>query len=131
MIKRYTISPLSHDYGLISWVPHCDTLHALIRDYRRKVPLNLENREMLRMAPDYDLLTVMQKVEVFTEALRRTPGRGNDLAEILWLKSTNSEEWLERRTKYTRSLAVMSIVGYILGLGKFSMHVRARRIGCY
>lgn len=77
----------------------------------------MENREMLKIAPDYDLLTVMQKVEVFTEALRKTTGRGNDLYEILWLKSTNSEEWLERRTKYTRSLAVMSIVGYILGLG--------------
>ena len=36
---------------------------------------------------------------------------------MLWLKSTNSELWLERRTNYTRSLAVMSMVGYILGLG--------------
>jgi phosphatidylinositol kinase/protein kinase (PI-3 family) len=77
----------------------------------------MENREMLKIAPDYDMLTVMQKVEVFTEALRKTAGQGNDLYEILWLKSTNSEEWLERRTKYTRSLAVMSMVGYILGLG--------------
>ena len=36
---------------------------------------------------------------------------------MLWLKSPNSEVWLERRTNYTRSLAVMSMVGYILGLG--------------
>ena len=72
---------------------------------------------MLKIAPNYDELTVMQKVEVFTEALKKTTGQGNDLYEILWLKSTNSEEWLERRTKYTRSLAVMSMVGYILGLG--------------
>jgi FKBP12-rapamycin complex-associated protein len=61
------------------------------------------------------MFTVMQKVEVFTEGLKRTTGNGNDLYEILWLKSTNSEEWLEHRTKYTRSLAVMSMVGYILG----------------
>jgi serine/threonine-protein kinase mTOR len=67
----------------------------------------MENREMLKMAPDYDMLTVLQKVEVFTDALRRTTGNGNDLYEILWLNSTNSEEWLEKRTKYTRSLAVM------------------------
>lgn len=72
---------------------------------------------MLKLAPDFDLLTVMQKVEVFVEALKKTTGNGNDLYEILWLKSTNSEEWLERRTKFTRSLAVMSMVGYILGLG--------------
>jgi FKBP12-rapamycin complex-associated protein len=118
-IQRYAISPLSHNCGLVGWVPHTDTLHSLIRDYRqsKKVPLNLENREMLKIAPDYDLLTVMQKVEVFTDSLRRTTGKGNDLYEILWLKSTNSEEWLERRTKFTRSLAVMSMVGYILGLG--------------
>lgn len=37
--------------------------------------------------------------------------------KVLWLKSQNSEAWLERRTCYTRSLAVMSMVGYILGLG--------------
>ena len=36
---------------------------------------------------------------------------------MLWLKSRDSEEWLTRRTNYTRSLAVMSMVGYILGLG--------------
>lgn len=118
-IQRYAISPLSHNCGLVGWVPHCDTLHSLIRDYRvnKKIPLNMENREMIKLAPDYDLLTVMQKVEVFTEALQRTTGQGNDLYDILWLKSTNSEEWLDRRTKFTRSLAVMSMVGYILGLG--------------
>lgn len=42
---------------------------------------------------------------------------GKDLQKILWLQSGTSEVWLERRTNYTRSLAVMSIVGYILGLG--------------
>lgn len=62
---------------------------------------------MLKMAPDYDMLTVMQKIEVFTDALHQTTGNGNDLYEILWLNSTSSEEWLEKRTKYTRSLAVM------------------------
>ena len=82
-----------------------------------KIPLNMENREMMALAPNYDSLTAMQKVEVFTEALERTVGKGNDLYEVLWIKSANSEEWLERRTNFTRSLAVMSIVGYILGLG--------------
>ncbi len=118
-IQRYAIAPLSHNCGVVGWVPHCDTLHSLIRDYRqaKKIPLNMENREMLKIAPDYDLLTVMQKVEVFTDALKRSTGKGNDLYEILWLKSTNSEEWLERRTKYIRSLAVSSMIGYVAGIG--------------
>ena len=118
-IQRYAIAPLSHNVGLVGWVPHCDTFHSLLRDYRdmKGIPLNMENREMLKLTPDYEALTVMQKVEAFSEALDQTTGRGNDLYEVLWIKSTNSEEWLERRTTFTRSLAVMSMVGYILGLG--------------
>nr|NVI79484.1 target of rapamycin [Cucujiformia] len=116
-IQRYAVIPLSTNSGLIGWVPHCDTLHTLIRDFRdkKKILLNIEHRIMLRMAPDYDHLTVMQKVEVFEHALEHT--HGDDLARLLWLKSPSSEVWFDRRTNYTRSLAVMSMVGYILGLG--------------
>ena len=35
---------------------------------------------------------------------------GEDLHRVLWLKSRSSEVWLERRTHYTRSCAVMSMV---------------------
>lgn len=116
-IQRYPVIPLSPNSGLIGWVPHCDTLHSLIRDYResRKILLNIEHRLMLQMAPDYDMLKLLEKVEVFEYALQNTTGQ--DLYKVLWLKSRNSEIWLERRTNYTRSVAVMSIVGYILGLG--------------
>ena len=116
-IHRYAAIPLSPNSGLIGWVPHCDTLHALIRDYRewRKVPINIEHRLILQMSPDYENNTLMQKVEVFQHALENTAGQ--DLYKILWLKSKHSESWLDRRTNYTRSLAVMSMVGYILGLG--------------
>jgi len=69
----------------------------------------------LAFAPDYDHLPLIAKVEVFQHALQNT--EGNDLAKVLWLKSRTSEVWLERRTNYTRSLAVMSMVGYLLGLG--------------
>ena len=41
------------------------------------------------MSPDYDHLTLMQKVEVFENALKTTPG--DDLAKLLWLKSPSSE----------------------------------------
>ena len=37
--------------------------------------------------------------------------------QVLWLSSRSAERWVERRNKYTRSLAAMSMVGYILGLG--------------
>lgn len=48
------------------------------REYRdaRKIPLNVEHRMMLGMAPDYDHLMVIQKVEVFEHALDSTSGMG-------------------------------------------------------
>jgi phosphatidylinositol kinase/protein kinase (PI-3 family) len=43
---RYAVIPLSPNHGISGWVPHCDTLHDLIRDFResRKVMLNVEQR---------------------------------------------------------------------------------------
>eukprot|EP01132_Coremiostelium_polycephalum_P002833 gene2833-3519_t len=116
-IRRFSVIPLSPNSGLIGWVPHSDTLHSLIKEYRdtNKINLAQENKLMAQMCQDYDNLTVLQKVEVFEYALENTSGQ--DLNKVLWLKSKNSEVWLERRTNYTRSLAVMSMVGYILGLG--------------
>jgi len=116
-IARYAVVPLSPNIGLIGWVPNCDTLHSLIKEHREqhKTALDLEHRLILSFAPDHDHLPVINKVEVFKYALENTSG--HDLLQVLWLKSRNSEEWLERRTQYTRSLAVMSIVGYLLGLG--------------
>ena len=42
-----------------------------------------------QMAPDYDHLPLMNKVEVFEHALGHT--QGDDLAKILWHKSSGSE----------------------------------------
>jgi len=79
------------------------------------VLLNIEYRLMLQMAPDYENLILLQKIEVFEYARENTTGQ--DLYKVLWLKSVDSEHWLERRATYTRSLAVNSMVGHILGLG--------------
>ncbi|KAJ7215054.1 phosphatidylinositol 3-kinase [Mycena pura] len=116
-IQRYPVIPLAPNAGLIGVMQETDTLHELIRDYRHsiKLLLNIEYRLMLQMAPDYENLPLLQKIEVFEYAMENTSGQ--DLYKILWLKSTNSEHWLERRAAYTRSLAVNSMVGHILGLG--------------
>ena len=133
-IQRFPVIPLAPNAGLLGWVQDSDTLHILVKEYRdsRKILLNIEYRLMLQvsdhsqmrriprlyvlqMAPDYEILTVMQKVEVFDYALDNTTGQ--DLYRVLWLKSVNSDAWLDRRSTYTRSLAVTSMVGYILGLG--------------
>lgn len=121
-ITRYNVVPLSPTSGLIGWVRHTDTLNVLIKGYReaRGIRHHVEQGLMLQCAPradisSYDKLSSLQKVEAFEWALKNT--KGQDLKQVLWLKSRNSEVWLERRNMYTRSLATMSMVGYILGLG--------------
>uniref|UniRef100_A0A7M5XP27 non-specific serine/threonine protein kinase n=1 Tax=Clytia hemisphaerica TaxID=252671 RepID=A0A7M5XP27_9CNID len=116
-IQRYPVIPLSTNSGLIGWVPHSDTLHTLIRDYRekKKIMLNIEHRIMLKMTPDYEHLTLIQKVEVFEHALNTT--QGDDLAKVLWLKSPSSEVWYDRRLNYTRVARCDVNGGYVLGLG--------------
>eukprot|EP00298_Acanthocystis_sp_HF-20_P015221 c21063_g2_i2.p1 GENE.c21063_g2_i2~~c21063_g2_i2.p1 ORF type:complete len:1228 (+),score=606.75 c21063_g2_i2:74-3685(+) len=116
-IQRYAVIPLSPNSGLIEWVPRCDTLHALISDYRqsRKIQINIEHRLWGHFTTNFEKLTAMEKLEVFDYILESTSGQ--ELYRVLWLKSRNSEVWLDRRTNFTRSLAVMSMVGYILGLG--------------
>jgi len=116
-IQRYNVVPLSTNSGLIEWVPQCDTLHSLVRDYRvpRSILLNVEHRLMLHFAPDLETLSLMQRVEVFKHALANTSGM--DLYQVLWMKAPSSEAWLERRSNFSRSLAVMSMVGHMLGLG--------------
>lgn len=96
-IRGYSVIPLAPTAGLIQWLSNCDTLHALIKEYReaRRILLSVEHKLMLGMAPDFLSLTPMQKVEAFEHALAHTTGR--DLYEVLWLKSPNSEAWVTRR----------------------------------
>jgi len=116
-IRRYSVTPLSQAAGVVGWLAGHDTWHSLIEEYRssKKIAVNVEQRVMARQAPHYENLRLLAKAEVFTYALDNTTGL--DLARVLWRKSTSSERWLQRRTQYTRSLAVMSMVGYVLGLG--------------
>ena len=116
-IDTYTIFPISHNGGIIGWVQNCDTLHQLIKEQRMKantIP-NVENKKIYKSYPKFETGAFLTKVEIFKESLCET--HGTELKTVIWEKSKNCETWLNRRTNYSRSLAVMSIVGYILGLG--------------
>ena len=117
-IRNYAIIPLSTEVGLIQWVEGCDTFHNLISEYRisHKIEANMEHKMIENMSiPKINLLTPMQRYEAIEEVMETTDS--GDLRKIFWLKSPSSDAWLERTTKFARSTALMSIVGYVLGLG--------------
>jgi FKBP12-rapamycin complex-associated protein len=59
--------------------------------------LNHEVKVMLHLSPDYDILTNLQKIEIFRAALSKM--KGDDIARVMWHQSGDSETWLERRTQ--------------------------------
>ena len=116
-IVRYSVLPLSNNSGVIGWVENCDTINQLVKQYReaKGIRLLIELKLLQSKCSNYDKLPLMHKVDVFKQVLDETSG--DDLAKMLWLKSKSSDVWIERRANFTKSLAVMSVVGYILGLG--------------
>ncbi|KAJ1859708.1 phosphatidylinositol kinase- protein kinase tor1, partial [Coemansia sp. RSA 989] len=104
-IEQFPVVPLSSNSGLIGFYPDCESFHSHVNNIRKvsNQPINLEQRLACQFSPNWDTLTVMQKVESFEYALSNTPG--NDLQRAMWYTAPNAEVWLERRTNYTRSLA--------------------------
>jgi len=129
-IQRYSVTPISSTVGLIGWVEECDTLHELISCDRdaRGVPRATALEFVLRghilpgdpsnpsFNQDCTRLSVMQQIEVFEYVCDATSG--DDLRRAMWARGAlNSEDWLQKRVMYMQSLAMMSMVGYVLGLG--------------
>ena len=122
-IQRYSVTPLWDTVGLIGWVDECDTMHELVHSYRteRGIPTELELQRLMPQIittdqpKSFDMLNIMAKVEVMEFLADNTSGQ--DLRKAMWASAGNSETWVLRRTTFTTSLATMSVVGYILGLG--------------
>ena len=116
-IITYPAIPMSKNTGLLGWVHNCDTLNQLVVDYRKAnhTVVDPEIKLMRSMTSNFQTICLPHKVEIYRYVLENT--RGEYLKKILWLKSENAEAWLVKRTNYVRSLATMSMVGYILGLG--------------
>jgi FKBP12-rapamycin complex-associated protein len=135
LAKTYSVTPLSDNAGLIGWVDNCDTLHAMVEEYRLSHKLD-RNREIALMkvvceSDKREELTLMQRVETFEYALDNTTG--NDIARVMWIRSPNAEVWLDHRTMYVRTLASMSMTGHVMGLGdrhpgNLMMHTQTGKI---
>lgn len=110
-IKTYAVVPLNEECGLIEWVSHVRPFRDIVsRLYRhRGMKINFEFiRPLLETK-------VPQLAEVFTTKL--LPQYPPVFYE--WFVDTFSEPnaWYASRQQYSRTLAVMSMVGHILGLG--------------
>ncbi|KAJ1652981.1 hypothetical protein IWQ61_006805 [Dispira simplex] len=110
-IRTYAVIPLNEDCGLIEWVPHTTGYrHIILHNYQRKnitVPLTqirgiLERKEL-------------DPAELFLSVL--LPKFPPVFHEWFLEQFPDPSHWFSNRRRYVRTTAVMSMVGYILGLG--------------
>ncbi|KAF4801806.1 hypothetical protein TURU_031252 [Turdus rufiventris] len=113
-IRTYAVIPLNDECGIIEWVNNTAGLrNILIKLYKEK-GIYMTGKELRQhMLPKSAPLT--EKLKMFKEVLLpRHPPLFHE-----WFLRTfpDPTSWYNSRSAYCRSVAVMSMVGYVLGLG--------------
>lgn len=112
-IKTYAVTPLNEECGLIEWIDNLKTLREiLLNSYKQKnVQVNYsELRALLN-----ESVSAPSKLPIFTEKI--IPHFIPVFHEWFIEMFPEPGAWFTARLRYTRSCAVMSIVGHVLGLG--------------
>jgi ataxia telangiectasia mutated family protein len=126
-IRTYNVVPLTPGVGLVEWVTNTTSLAECLvtdrlgahvrhprpgqkRDYRQSLHYLREAHEARN--PEEYAARFKSVCEDFTPVFHR------------WFLEMfpSPSEWLARRTAYTRSAAVTSIVGFVVGLGDRHIH---------
>ncbi|KAJ1515917.1 hypothetical protein HMI54_011357 [Coelomomyces lativittatus] len=109
-IRTYSVTPLSEECGLIEWIPRTCAMRALLRPMYVSRSMDMFTREfqlMFRDAPE-------KLLGNFHILLKKCP----PLLHMWFAESfPGPRSWFQARLNFTRTCAVMSMVGYILGLG--------------
>ncbi|KZT62935.1 hypothetical protein CALCODRAFT_425546, partial [Calocera cornea HHB12733] len=112
-IRTYGVIPLNEECGMLEWVPNTIGLrHILVKSYDAR-KIKLYSNEIAAML-DRERYTGNAGVMFEKQLLPMFPPLFHE-----WFLSTFPEPtaWLNSRLSYGRTAAVMSMVGYVLGLG--------------
>ncbi|XP_068618740.1 serine/threonine-protein kinase SMG1 [Battus philenor] len=136
--RHYSVIPLGPRSGLISWVDNVTPLFALYKRWQNREAAILSaktNKTVNVLRPSelfYNKLNPLLKEagistenrkewpvsilkQVLQELTAETPC--DLLSRELWCGSVTPEQWWQMTRRYSYSVAVMSIIGYIIGLG--------------
>ncbi|KAL0113113.1 hypothetical protein PUN28_012373 [Cardiocondyla obscurior] len=135
--RHYSVIPLGPRSGLIQWVDGVTPLFILYKRWQQRecAVINKTGGNSTIMRPSelfYNKLTPLLKEcgiglenrkewpihvlkKVLEELMRETPK--DLLAKEIWCSSINAGSWWQATKNYSYSVAVMSIIGYIIGLG--------------
>lgn len=136
--RHYSVIPLGPRSGLISWVDNVTPLFALYKRWQNREAAILsakhnKNVNVLRPSELFyaKLNPLLKEAGVSTENRKEWPVTvlKQVLQELsaetprdllwreLWCSSVTPEQWWQMIRRYSYSVAVMSTIGYIIGLG--------------
>ncbi|KAJ5778568.1 hypothetical protein N7520_001814 [Penicillium odoratum] len=114
-IKTYAVTPLNEECGLIEWVDNLRTLRDIVVKLLRERGVQPNYTDIKNHLNEICADKDFKKVSLFTtKILAKLPPV---LHEWFIEMFPETEAWFTARLRYTRSSAVMSMVGYVLGLG--------------
>ncbi|KAJ5622049.1 hypothetical protein N7528_005281 [Penicillium herquei] len=115
-IKTYAVTPLNEECGLIEWVDNLRTLREIIIKLLRERGIQPNYTDIKHYLNEICAdKGGFSKLSLFnTKILAKLPPV---LHEWFVEMFPETEAWFTARMRYTRSAAVMSMVGYVLGLG--------------
>lgn len=115
-VRTYAVLILNEEHGLIEWVPHTVGFrHILTKLYNAKgvqiytseVKTNMDDARMARDSRTSEIIFETRVLAKFAPVFHE------------WFLATfpDPTAWLQARSAYARTAAVMSMVGFVLGLG--------------
>ena len=113
-IRTYAVIPLNEECGLIEWVNNLKTFRDIILKLYKDKSIT-PNYGEIRSLLDEACSGGLEKISIFsTRVLKTFPPIFHE-----WFVESfpDPSAWFNARLRYTRSCAVMSIVGHVLGLG--------------
>ncbi|XP_055902742.1 serine/threonine-protein kinase ATR [Eupeodes corollae] len=112
-IRTYAAIPFNEDCGLIEWLPNLTALRVILMGIYRSRKLGVADKELRSFVlPKEEKLE--KKKQVFNILLSRHPPVFH---EWFIYQFSTPHNWYQARSSYIKTIAVMSMVGYILGLG--------------
>jgi serine/threonine-protein kinase ATR len=113
-IKTYAVVPLNEECGLIEWVDNLKTFRDILLNLYKERRIQ-PNYNDIRIKLDQACANQPETTHIFKDqVLNHFPPVFHD-----WFVETfpDPSHWFNARLRYTRSAAVMSMVGHVLGLG--------------
>nr|XP_015216835.1 PREDICTED: serine/threonine-protein kinase ATR isoform X1 [Lepisosteus oculatus] len=113
-IRTYAVIPLNEECGIIEWVNNTAGLRHILNKLYKEKGIYLSGKELRKyMLPKS--APFMEKLKLHKNVL--VPRHPPVFYEWFLRTFPDPTSWYSSRSAYCRSIAVMSMVGYILGLG--------------